>query len=334
MVKETVRTRNQYNMFEISSLIQKALRRQDVELAYFAANELIPHYRNYLWKRLLTVSAEDCYDMVTGKIMELHSLDCHRQDIGNRTHIAKAVSILLNARKNRDGDYFACNLLNSRDYKDISKYVQSPRINSLCPTKNGHCIFDIATCFGKAIDALDDIVVGYCVNEMLRYRKFSWNTIIAKSKEIGTEYVVKEIMALKAADEQTKEASIIFHAKAATILLKVSKYGGDSFYNKEFISNESVDLKSYDNRHFRIPDYVFDCHTYIGKARKMTKEMFVVDEQNALTPHRDGEYDKCSWERFFWMCKNGFYIEENVVPRPSKEIMREVDNGTFQYNLF
>jgi len=126
MKKETVKTRNQYNMFEISSLIQKSIRRRHAEFAYFAANELIPHYRNYLWKRLLTVSAEDCFDMLTGKIMDLHEKDCNREDAANRKYIACAVSVLLNARKNRDADFFACNLLNSRDRKDIDKYVEDP----------------------------------------------------------------------------------------------------------------------------------------------------------------------------------------------------------------
>ena len=238
MGKETVKTRNQYNMFEISSLIQKALRRRDAELAYFAANELIPHYRNYLWKRLLTVSAEDCYDMITGKIMELHDHDCNQEDQKNRKYIATAVSILLNARKNRDGDYFACNLLNSRDKADISKYVVNPVFDITCSTKNGHCMFDLVSCFRQAIDALDDIMAGYAINELLvYYRKFSWKTIIAKAQEIGYEDVMREIRALKAADEQTKGASTIFHSKAITILLKVKKYGGTDIYQKEFAFN-------------------------------------------------------------------------------------------------
>ena len=74
MKKKTTPTRNGNNMFVISSLIQKALRRRD-RLAYYAANELLPHYRNYMWKRILTVSAEDCYDMITHRIMELHDKD-------------------------------------------------------------------------------------------------------------------------------------------------------------------------------------------------------------------------------------------------------------------
>lgn len=334
MKKETVKTRNQYDMFEISSLIQKALRRRDAEMAYFAANELIPHYRNYLWKRLLTVSAEDCYDMITGKIMELHKADCNRADQRNRKYIANAVSVLLNARKNRDGDYFACNLLNSRDKADISKYVENPIFDITCSTKNGHCMFDLVECFKRAVDNLDDVMAGYAINELLvYYRKYSWKVIFSKAQDLGYGDVVNEIRALRAADEQTKYASIIFHAKAITILLKVKKYGGTEFYRKDFAFNPDIDLTAYDTKFYRIPDYVFDCHTYIGKVKKRTKEMFVIDEQAALTPHQQGEYDNSSWEHFFWLCKNGFWTEE-YTPRPDKERIKELEKGSVQLNLF
>lgn len=334
MGKETVKTRNWYNMFEISSLIQKALRRRDAEMAYFAANELIPHYRNYLWKRLLTVSAEDCYDMVTGRIMELHNLDVSQPDHANRKYIAVAVSTLLNARKNRDGDYFACNLLNSRDKADISKYVPNPVFDITCSTKNGHCLYDLAECFDKSIDALDDVMSGYAANEIrVYYPNFCWNMIIRKAQSLGYDKVVCEMKALKAADEQTKRTSIIFYSKALTILLKVVKYGNADFYNHDFAYNDTIDLKSYDNKRFAIPEYVYDCHTYKGKAMKKTKEMFVVDEQAALTPHKQGEYDNCSWEHYFWLCKNGFWTEE-YTPHPGKERIAELEKGNVQLNLF
>ena len=50
--------------------------------------------------------------------------------------IEKALGILLATRKNRDADYFACNLLNSRDRIELPKdeYVGS---NAGCYTKNG-----------------------------------------------------------------------------------------------------------------------------------------------------------------------------------------------------
>ena len=67
--------KNGHNMFEVSSLIQKAIRRSNKDYACYAANELAPRFRKYLWKRLLCVSAEDCYDLVTNKIVALKQAD-------------------------------------------------------------------------------------------------------------------------------------------------------------------------------------------------------------------------------------------------------------------
>lgn len=43
-------TKNGHNMFEVSSLIQKAIRRSNKDYACYAANELAPRFRKYLWK--------------------------------------------------------------------------------------------------------------------------------------------------------------------------------------------------------------------------------------------------------------------------------------------
>jgi len=331
MIQKGGYTRHLHNMFEVSSLIQKALRRRDADLAYYAANELIPKYRNYLWKRLLTVSAEDCFDMITGRIVELHTQDVRKQDDKN---IAIAVSTLLNARKNRDADYFACNLLNSRDTLDISKYCPDPVDDKTCATKNGHCMFDLAICLRNAIDAGDDVYAGYSCNELLvYYRKFAWKTLIMKAQEMGFEPVVNEIRALKAADEITKQSSILYYSKAITTLLKVRKWGKIEYFLPSFIYNDKIDLRMYDCRQFVIPEYVFDCHTYKGKTKGCTKQDFIRTEQAALTPHIQGEYDTASWEHFFWLCDNGFY-REDYTPHPSKERVKELETGTVQLNLF
>ena len=330
--EKAARTRHFHNMFEISSLIQKAIRRRDANLAYYAANELVPKFRNYLWKRLLTVSAEDCFDMITGRIVELRRMDDNHQD---NKYIAIAVSTLLNARKNRDADYYACNLLNSRDTADISKYVSEPVRDDTCATKNGHCMFDLAICLRRAIDEADDVMAGYAANELLvYYPKFCWKTLIMKAQEMGYPEVVSEIRALSKIGELTKGGvTFLPYAKAITILLKVAKYKSTDFYLTDFIYNDKIDLSQYDNVQYQIPDYVYDCHTYKGKAMKRTKEMFIRDEQAALVPLHEGEYDHASWEHHFWLCDNGFY-REDYTPHPSKERMKELESGIVQLTLF
>lgn len=284
-------TKNGHNMFEVSSLIQKAIRRSNKDYACYAANELAPRFRKYLWKRLLCVSAEDCYDLVTNKIVALKQADDAQswQD-KSPLFIEKALGILLATRKNRDADYFACNLLNSRDRIELPKdeYVGS---NAGCYTKNGHDMFLVAGLLERAIIGKDDIRAG------------------------------------------SSPKSSIFVAKAVTVLLKVVKYGYCGFYANDF-PYPATCLKDYDNRYMSIPDYVFDCHTHKGKQRGKTKKEFIIAEQSALTPYKEGEYDQCGWDRFFYLEKNGFYDKDHITPRPDEKKMKEIEDGCVQQSLF
>ena len=55
----TIRTVGGYDFFEVSSAMQKAIRRADAAVAGFFALELwTSGYRDYVWKRLFTISAE------------------------------------------------------------------------------------------------------------------------------------------------------------------------------------------------------------------------------------------------------------------------------------
>lgn len=329
-------TKNGHNMFEVSSLIQKAIRRSNKDYAGYAANELAPRFRNYLWKRLLCVSAEDCYDLITNKIVALKQADdAQNWQSKSPLFIEKAIGILLATRKNRDADYFACNLLNSRDRIEFDKdeYVGS---NAGCYTKNGHDMFLVAGLLERAISSVDHVRAGYLANElMVRYREFLWKRLITISSNLNYQSITNEIVALKKADDMqptTSPKSSIFVAKAVTILLKVVKYGCCDFYVDCYF--DEVHLSDYDNKHLLIPDYVFDCHTHRGKKMGKTKREFIIAEQSALTPYKEGEYDKCSWDRFFYLEKNGFYDKDNITPRPDDKRMKEVVDGCVQQSLF
>lgn len=111
-------TKNGYSLFEMSSMLQKAIRRGDVRHASYAASELGSSYRAYMWKRLLTISAEDCYGIMTKEIIALREADTvvnEGKKPGTRTtiFIAKAIVLLCLARKNRDADYVACNFMSN-----------------------------------------------------------------------------------------------------------------------------------------------------------------------------------------------------------------------------
>lgn len=106
-------TRNGHSFYEMTALMQNAIRRGDVQHAGYAAAELFEKYRNYLWRRLLIISAEDCYGIMTQEILALKQADELMPKKDETIFISKAIVLLCYARKNRDADYFACNLMHS-----------------------------------------------------------------------------------------------------------------------------------------------------------------------------------------------------------------------------
>lgn len=124
------RTKNGYNMFDMSSMLQKAIRRNDFTHAGFAARELYYSYRQYMWKRLLVISAEDCYGAMTKEIEALRNSDelvnGKKEEGRDLIFISKAIVMLCRALKNRDACYFACNLMMSKAGQEVpEEYMAS-----------------------------------------------------------------------------------------------------------------------------------------------------------------------------------------------------------------
>lgn len=114
---------------DIASLLQKAIRRNDEKWAGYATNELRGRYNKYLWRKLLIISAEDCWGCMTKEIIALREADeiFNGNKKGydrNGEFISKAVTLLLKARKNRDSDWFACNMIQSEETLNITEYLQ------------------------------------------------------------------------------------------------------------------------------------------------------------------------------------------------------------------
>lgn len=125
MKKSIPLTQSGHNLYEISSLLQKAIRRGHAKYAGYAACEMMVRYRPLLWKRLRTISAEDCYGCVTQEIIALQQADEMENGkngvVKSSIYIAKALTLLIRTPKNRDADWLACNLINSRFLLDIDK---------------------------------------------------------------------------------------------------------------------------------------------------------------------------------------------------------------------
>ncbi len=101
-----------YSFGEVSSAMQKAIRRGDATLAGYWALELFHSgYGAYVWRRLLTISAEDCWGIITAEVKALHdgyqlvNVRVPSEAPKGRIFISKAVILLSLAKKSRDPDH-------------------------------------------------------------------------------------------------------------------------------------------------------------------------------------------------------------------------------------
>lgn len=119
-----MKTQRGYDFYEVASALQKSIRRGDVKLAGYMAIEFFPKYAEYCWKRLLTISAEDCYGIITKEIMALyeafHIANKGRkmENMTGRVFISKAVILLCFCKHNRDADLLS-NYIHDKKY-DVS----------------------------------------------------------------------------------------------------------------------------------------------------------------------------------------------------------------------
>lgn len=156
-----IKTLNGYNMYDMASMLQKAIRRCDIPHAAYAAEELMPSFRPYLWRRMVVISAEDCYGIMTKEIIALWEADQeYNKDKKSWTEmsvifIAKALLLLCLARKNRDADYVALNFMwNDRllTKEELDEFVDSSILDDLQHPERIRIpdyVFDKHTILGK-----------------------------------------------------------------------------------------------------------------------------------------------------------------------------------------
>ena len=149
-----LRTKRGYQFSEVSSAMQKAIRRGDAKLAGYWALELWESgFGKYCWKRLLTVSAEDCWGILTAEVKALHdSYLVVNEGLSARQHrgrifISKAVILLCLAKKSRDADHlqnFVYDQMAGLDPESLAEelrqsgdYVPIPAYAYDCHTREG-----------------------------------------------------------------------------------------------------------------------------------------------------------------------------------------------------
>lgn len=107
-----IKTSRGYLLSEVVSAMQKAIRRADTRMAgYWAVEMWESGYAAYCWRRLLTVSAEDVWGIVTHEIVALEiayntiNKAAAKGKPRGRIFIAKAIILLCEAKKSRDADH-------------------------------------------------------------------------------------------------------------------------------------------------------------------------------------------------------------------------------------
>lgn len=131
-----LKTQRGYDFYEVASALQKSIRRGDFKTAGYFALELFPQYPEYCWKRLLTISAEDCFGVVTKEILALYD-SFHvvnqgktKDKIGGRVFISKAVILLCFCKHNRDADLLSNFVYDKKvgfDDGEIENYLEEVR---------------------------------------------------------------------------------------------------------------------------------------------------------------------------------------------------------------
>lgn len=107
------KTKNGYLLQEIASALQKDIRRGNEKEALFWALEMFPEYSNYVWKRLLVISAEDVEDPIACSVVNAFRESFYfsnerrvkGEDYKHRIFITKAVLFLARAVKSRESDH-------------------------------------------------------------------------------------------------------------------------------------------------------------------------------------------------------------------------------------
>ena len=245
-------TETGYNMFDMLSMIQKAIRRGDYEHAGFAAYQLKGSFRTTMWNRLFVISAEDCFGVLTKELVALREKD--DQD-HNDANLANVVALMCRSLKSRDACYFACNfILDSRksrkltfDQESVNEFsdrfgIEGEKVTSKKYDSFGFAqmsIFDNADeseheepselCLNamtlqKAFLHRDMDMIGYSMDMLRRgKRDLLWNVMIDYAI-IYADDIVEEIEALRIADEivnrrkKDLEKDEIFISKAAILL--------------------------------------------------------------------------------------------------------------------
>jgi len=117
MAYQELVTKNRYPLDEVTSAMQKAIRRADEEdAAYWAYELFVSGYWKHMWKRLLVISCEDIGDpavigLVNGLFVAFEFIQKTSKTDHHWNQAAFAIRAMSRAKKTRAANSFACYIM-------------------------------------------------------------------------------------------------------------------------------------------------------------------------------------------------------------------------------
>lgn len=293
-------TRTGRSFWEVTSAMQNAIRKGDYEIAGYCLWELLPQYTPYLRKRLLVISAEDCFGVLTKEILAL-------TEIGDEDSLTRALALMCAAKKNRDADYFVCNLMYTDAESGLSK-------------------LELAQALHSAIRKRDVVSAGHFSAELFKKSRKDFWRMLHESTQVYYPHLIDEITALNYAnDKMSKPAEeTIFVAKAMVLMWtkKDTKNGLLAHPDIQFdhlLDPASIVVPKLPDECHRVnglfPEWAYNWHTSYGKYQLRRDAVHAIEnDQRLLTPLEENLFDDCSWNRDINACLQKHNPNRHHIP--------------------
>jgi hypothetical protein len=231
-----------------SSLLQKSIRRGDVELAQRAAGTLHAFDRNTIWRRLVVIACEDVgvgdIDVLLETLLAATLTDFRRQ-WGEASVLGAVVRRLAEAVKDRSADYLACAAKDHSDLSEICDFCRKASINQrlqfLADTSQPLAKRSVAAWFASGINWRFDQQV----------RGGDLRTLAATYRELGAGEELSHSIVLAA--KKAPEPLVIL---VPLVWLEVQRSGSATIRSDPVPQTKTI---------AGVPLYAFDTHTRTGK---------------------------------------------------------------------
>ncbi len=231
-----------------SSVLQKSIRRGDVELAQRAACTLHAFDRGAIWRRLVVIACEDVgvgdIDALLETLLAAASTDFRRQ-CGEASVLGAVVRRLAEAVKDRSADYLACA---ATDHPDLSATCR------FCKEASLEKRLELLTDFSQPL-AKRAVAAWYASGINPRYQNQvqggDLHALAAAYRSLGAGDELTHSMVLAA-----KRAREVLVVLAPLIWLEVRRGGPAGLRSDPIPQSRKV---------AGIPLYAFDKHTRVGK---------------------------------------------------------------------